>query len=255
MEQIRPSRSRLGQLGSARPLLVAYFPINDPLVPADRLEAYESAGVDIIEMGLKAVNPTHDGAIVGASMIRATGKGVVGEAVETARRVRAFRHPASAIVFAYAETALQAADAEWAEIEGLLCLGADEPARQSVMSRARQQGTRIVEFLPYAFDSEDISRARQAETYVMLQYTPGKTGLRDALDPQLASRLAHLRAEGVTQPIVPGVGISSFDQARDAVQNGANGVVLGSMALVKAQQSRQALQDYLGRMREVLDFG
>ncbi len=253
MDQTRSSR--LGQLGCARPLLVAYFPINDPLVPADRLKAYDSAGVDVIEMGLKAVNPTQDGTIVGASMMRATGKGVVGEASETARRVRSFHNPAAAILFAYAEAPLQAADAEWAEIEGLLCLGSDGAARQTVLSRARWHGTRIIEFLPYTFDQADISRARQAETYVMLHYTPGKTGLRDALDPHLATRLSHLRAEGVIQPIVPGVGISSFDQARDAVQKGANGVVLGSMVLVKAQQSSQALEDYLGRMREVLDCG
>lgn len=255
MEQNITKTSRLAWLGTSQPLLVAYFPVNDPLVPLDLLEVYDAAGVDIVEMGLRASNPTHDGAIVAGSMLRATGSGAVSDAFEVARRVRGFKRPASAILFAYTEAPLQQAREEWREIEGLLCLGADQAARRLVVDRARAQGTRIVEFLPYAFDEADIARAVAAETYVMLHYSPGQTGLRDVLDPHLAQRLARLRAAGVRQPIVPGIGISTFDQARDAVQQGANGVVLGSKTILKAQEGRQALQDYLGQMREVLDHG
>ena len=68
-------------------------------------------------------------------------------------------------------------------------------------------------------------------------------------------RLDRLRTAGVTKPIISITGISTFDLARDAVQQGANGVILGSMTLVKAQQGQQSLQAYFDRLRKVLDRG
>ena len=150
---------------------------------------------------------------------------------------------------------MREADGEWAKIDSVLCLDTDTAARAEVLARARRHGTKCAEFVPYDFGADDIEKAVGADAYVMLQYTRGKTGLRGAYDPLLQDRLARLRDGGVTAPIVVGIGLSTPDQARDAVSKGADGIVTGSKTLMMAEESRAALEDYLSEMRSALDHG
>lgn len=242
-------------LAANRPLLIAYYPVRDPLIPEDRLTAYERAGVDVIEMGLKAQNPKMDGAIVSASMRRATGSGHVSDAVPTARRLRALKRPIPGVLICYPEPQVLRADAEWSEFDAVLCLETDHAAQKQVTSLVRQRQSRTVEMLPYEFGDAEIDRARTASSYVMLQYTSGKTGLRQDRDPRLKSRLCALRGAGIAVPIIAGVGISDTDQVRDAMDQGADGIVVGSKALQMAEMGISALEDYLWEMRETLDNG
>lgn len=68
-------------------------------------------------------------------------------------------------------------------------------------------------------------------------------------------RLDKMRHAGVKRPILVGIGLSQPDQVRHAIDTGANGVVIGSMAIQKGLQSHAALEDYLCQIREVLDGG
>ena len=224
-------------------------------MPEDRLTVYERAGVDVIEMGLKAQNPQMDGAIVSASMRRATGSGDVSDAVPTARRLRALRRPIPGVLICYPEPQVLQADAEWSEFDAVLCLETDPVAQKQVASLVRQRHSRTVEMLPYEYGDEDIDRARTATSYVMLQYTPGRTGLRQDRDPRLKARLTVLREAGIAVPIIAGVGISGTDQVRDAMDQGADGIVVGSKTVQMAEMGISALEDYLCEMRETLDNG
>ena len=60
-------------------------------------------------------------------------------------------------------------------------------------------------------------------------------------------------AKGVVRPILVGIGTSQPDQIRHAIDTGADGIVVGSMAIEKGLQSHAALEDYLCEVREVLD--
>ena len=64
--------------------LVVYFPLADPAVPAEFLDLYAGAGVDIVEFGWPARNPYLDGPDVRASMARAL-SGAPAAALEAAR--------------------------------------------------------------------------------------------------------------------------------------------------------------------------
>ncbi len=242
-------------LPSDHPLLVAYFPLNDPWVPVGRLAAYGAAGVDVVELGLKSWDAFMDGPIVAQSMARATGMGQVAEAVAAAKIVRGFAHQALGVLFCYAGTGVQGAGDVWAEIDAVLCLGRDETQRLGVLAEAAAQGTQRVEFIPHTFDDADVARALCADAYVMVQYAAGVTGIRTGRDTSLRARLARLRAAGVRVPIVAGIGISAADQARDALDQGADGVVTGSMTLARAVEGQSALEDYLQMMREVVRGG
>ncbi|WP_341864144.1 tryptophan synthase subunit alpha [Gymnodinialimonas sp. 57CJ19] len=237
---------------SRRGKLVAYFPVNDPSVPIDRLKAYEAAGVDVVELGLRTSNPYADGAIVAASMQRASGIGTVREALSAIKAVKTFSYGALGMIFAYAEDKLFSDPQEWQDVDALLALGAPGPNVEKVTEVAAAQGTRITRFVPYDLPEPAVAAARKATGFVFLQYTDGKTGIRQDLDRDLESRVKKLRADGVTAPIFAGIGISTPDQAKHAVNAGVDGVVVGSQAVLEAMSGRSALEEYLGRIEEAL---
>ena len=237
------------------PFLAAYFPVGDPAIPLDMLSVYDECGVNIVEMGLKAEDPFADGEQVTSSMRRSRGSGAVADAAETAGAIRSFTRPALGILLCYPEPQVAKAREEWSQIDAVLSPPTDAPAQSRIKAEARARDTKLAEFVPYDFDDEDIVRARRADAYVMVQYTRGKTGLRQDLDSSLADRIARLRAGGVGVPILAGIGISAPDQVRDALNQGADGIVTGSMVIAMAQQGAGALRGYLTELRDVLDHG
>lgn len=235
-------------------LLSAYFPVGDPLIPVDRLAIYARARVDIVELGLKAVDAFADGPVVAGSMTRAGGEGRPGEARRAALTLRGMDPGITAMAFGYAEPALMSAGADWQALDALLCLGPPGP-RARIEAEAAAEGVRRVCFLTYAHDDGEVERAAGAEGFVFLQYSDGLTGLRAGLDAALPERLRRLRRGGVGRPILAGIGISTPEQIRHALDSGADGVVVGSMTVLKALEGPAALEDWLGQVRAVVDGG
>lgn len=236
-----------------RKFLAVYYPVGDPEFPLSRLSAYDQARVDVVELGVKAKDPFADGAVVHAAMDRAAGVGRVSEARDALEAVREFSHTSMGMIFGYDSEVFTSEPEIWAEVDGLLCLGQDETSRLALCDAARAKGTRITEFVPYELPLCSRQAAVNAESYVMLQYLPGKTGARVETDQLLKPRLEKMRRAGVERPILVGIGISHHDQIRHALDTGADGVVVGSKAIEKGLQGHGALEDYLCGIREVLD--
>ena len=237
----------------AAPYLAAYFPLGDPLVPLARLSAYIAAKVDVVELGLRTADPYADGPVIAASMQRSTGAGTLADIRPAMGLLRQVDHAIMGMVFAYATPEL-AAEPSWSDIDAVLCLGKGG-SRDRIEDAAVAGGARLTSFVPYDLPAVDVERAIRATGFVFLQYTPGPTGLRDATDPVLPRRLARLRAGGATAPIFAGIGISTPDQVRQALDAGANGVVIGSKTVQKAMEGQAALEDYLNEMRAVVNGG
>jgi len=240
-------------LPSTSGFLAAYFPIHDPLIPISLLSTYEAAKVDVVELGIRTDEPFADGAIIAASMQRSGGVGTLSEARGAIEMVRAFEHRTLGMVFAYAETKLAPVPSEWAGVDGFLGLGDASSTNTRLTAEARAHGTRITKFVPYHLPQTAMVSATKANGFVMLQYSEGKTGLRSAIDPELPARLRRLRESGVTRPILTGIGVSQPDQVRHAMDNGADGVVFGSILVQKALEGHGSLEDTLGWIREALD--
>lgn len=75
----------------------------------------------------------------------------------------------------------------------------------------------------------------------------------EALGVALVEGGLGLREAGVTAPLAVGFGIASPDQAREAVELGANGVVVGSALVEAALAGEDAVRRLLGSLREALD--
>jgi len=242
-------------IASRKTLLVGYFPAGDPLVPAHLLDSYRANGVDVVEIGIKAADPFMDGPIVAASMQRSSGYGMLEDALAAVDRLRAATDLAT-LVFAYdtREFATGLEHADWRGVDGLLGLPRPDLGRGSaIRASAAANRVRIAEFVPHAFGEADIARARQTDAYVMLQAAEGKTGPRRALDGDCAASIRRLRSEGVTAPIVLGFGISEPVHAIQAIDMGADGVVVGSECITRCLAGRAALADFLAAMRAALN--
>lgn len=240
---------------SSRGYLAAYCPVNDPRVPLNRLADYASAQVDVVELGLKSPNPYLDGAVIRESMARCTGAGNLIDALPALAQVQSFDYPALGMVFSYASRALSQHLNDWQSVDGLLCLGKDQRLTSQILQNARAAGTRITKFVPYNLDEIAVQEAISATGYVMLQYLDGPTGIQQQMDPLLAHRLDRLRACGVNRPVLVGIGVSRVDQVKQAMDSGADGVVIGSQTVLLAQKDNDELENYLCKIREVLNGG
>jgi tryptophan synthase alpha chain len=236
--------------------LIVYFPLADPAVPTAFLDLYADAGVDIVEFGWPSPSPYRDGPDVRASMARASGADPLAALMAVRQRVARHSTPPKVLVMTYAEPG-HAALSNSAFFDGvdavLVVTPPRDATREAIETRARAAGAAISTFLPLPVASADITTARLADGYVMLQSAPGLTGPRAALDPGNAARITKLRAERVRAPIVLGFGISNGGQARAAGDLGADGIVVGSAALRAALKGRAELSALLDDLRNGLD--
>lgn len=239
--------------GQSNGFMAAYFPVNDPKIPLDRLDAYNAAKVDVIELGIKTENPYADGEIVAQSMMRASGIGTISEANDAIAKVRSFEHNPLGMIFGYAEEKLVADRNEWDNVDGLLALGEQTTEQTELVSAASNHGVRITEFVPYGMPQQALVASSNATGFVFLQYTDGKTGIRHQLDDELSSRVKRLKQQDIKVPIFAGVGISTTEQVRHAMDCGVDGIVVGSQTVLKAIEGQAALEDYLCSLRDVLN--
>jgi tryptophan synthase alpha chain len=102
-------------------------------------------------------------------------------------------------------------------------------------------------------DLVEIGRLAAAETdgWLYLVTLTGTTGARKTLSPELAPLVERARA--VTDvPLLAGFGISTPEQARAAAEL-ADGVVVGSAALLAAEEGARSLEDFVRSLRRGLD--
>lgn len=257
MDHVAAPKNRLARALAAHPkVLVCYFSAGDPLMPLEVLDVFASCGVDIVEIGIRSDDPYLDGDIIRQSTRRSTGKGVLSDASEAVARLETFHGRMAGLVFAYASDALlaSAVEGDWRGIDALMC--APETRSESkaqIELAARNAGVRITEFVSYDCNDHDVRRAVNATGYVMLQCVNGKTGLYEGFDGSAAARVARLRAAGVSKPILLGIGIGTADQCRQAIDSGADGVVIGSKVVATSLQSASCLEAYLASVRRALD--
>jgi tryptophan synthase alpha subunit len=139
------------------------------------------------------------------------------------------------------------------KIDGLLLLGLkDRPDCKDILDALAISDVRCIGFVPSHYSDIDLGLARSCGGYVMLQAAPGATGPRKNVDKANQRKIAELKSEGITCPILLGFGISTPEQAREACDLGADGVVIGSACVRLALQGPSAVRDFVGSVRQIL---
>ncbi|WP_230719034.1 tryptophan synthase subunit alpha [Martelella mediterranea] len=253
--EIEATRAR-GRALPERPLLSCYFPLGDRQVSPDLLDIYAGEGVDVIEIGMASPDPFLDGPDVRQSMLRADRGRWRTDLDAVLERLAKFQNPPRALLMTYADPAhpgLHETDL-WRGLDSLLVVArADDPLAMRLERAATDNGVALSPFVSLPLDEKAIERAREAGFYIMLQAHAGATGPRETLDPGNADRIAQLRAAGATRPILLGFGISGGAQARQAMELGADGVIVGSQVLRAALAGGDALRALLRDLRSGLN--
>jgi len=198
-------------------------------------QGLESAGADVLEVGVPFSDPMADGPVIQASSQVALEHGVhLDGALELVARARL---GIPVVLFSYLNPLLAAGPgvlqrAADAGVHGVLVtdlpVGSD-PGREAWLGEGPLDFVRLV--APTTPRERMREIAKHGRGFVYLISRLGVTGMHDELPPELNQTIATLR--GVcTLPICVGFGISTPAHAR-AVGASADGIVVGS-AIVKA---------------------
>jgi tryptophan synthase alpha chain len=245
------------KLAGRRPLLACYLPVGDPLIPVELTEVYIDCGVDILELGMPSPAPYLDGEDVSASMARAIAAGNATAVLPGFTAIaQACPEGPACISMCYADFDADAALSACAYdgIDGLLMLGLDNrPDRVELKTAMRAREIRLIGLVSTHLAPAELIAAREGDGYLMLQAAGGVTGPRDTLDTDNRAKIGRVRAAGLTQPILLGFGIGTAEQSAEAIDMGADGVVIGSMCVRKALEGPDSLHDFLTSVRKRLD--
>lgn len=214
----------------------------------DLARAAEAGGADLIEVGFPFSDPLADGPVIRRAAERALAAGMrTKECLDTLRAIRS-RVAVPLIPMTYASLLEAygwerfAADAREAGASSLIV--ADLPV--DVHPELR----RVQLVAPTSTDERIALAAARTDGWLYLVTVAGTTGARSELSPALAPLVA--RARTLTDvPLYAGFGISTPEQAA-AVGELADGVVVGSAALLAAEEGPAALERFVAQLRTAL---
>ena len=228
--------------------LVIYL-MAEPETPELALAAAEG-GADVVEIGIPFSDPLADGPVIRRAAERALARGMRTRAcLEVLARARD-RLPETPLVPMTYSSILEAYGwdrfAEDARSRGATSLiVADLPAGE----RAELRRVQLV--APTSTDERIRLAGEQTDGWLDLVTVAGTTGARGELSPALPGLVVRARRQTAT-PLYAGFGISTPEHAR-AVGELADGIVVGSQALLAAEEGADVLRDYVASLRRGLD--
>jgi tryptophan synthase alpha chain len=207
-----------------------------------------AGGADIVEIGFPFSDPLADGPVVRRAAEKALADGMrTSRCLECLREVRE-RVDVPLIPMTYASL-LEAYgwerfgdDAREAGATSLIV--ADLP----VDERAELRRVQLV--APTSRDERIRLAGETTDGWLYLVTVAGTTGARTELSPALAPLVERARAL-TAAPLYAGFGISTREQAAAAAEL-ADGVVVGSAALLAAEDGPGALEEFVGQLRAAL---
>jgi tryptophan synthase alpha chain len=226
---------------------LAIYLMSGPETP-ELAEAAVEGGADLVELGFPFSDPLADGPVIRQAAERALAQGMRTEAcleclAATRERVDVPLVPMTyaAILEAYGYERF-AADATAA--------GASSTIVVDLPVELRPELKRVQLVAPTSTDERIRLAAERTDGWLYLVTLTGTTGAREELSPELAHLVARARAL-TDVPLFAGFGISTPEQARAAAEL-ADGVVVGSAALLAAADGPAALEAYVASLRAAL---
>jgi tryptophan synthase alpha chain len=224
-----------GRRAALMPYMMSCFPDRERSESIAR--AYADNGADLVELGIPFSDPLADGPVIheaGTTALRAGA--TVHDALAVAAAI-ADRLPV--VVMCYANPILARGLERFAD--GLAQLGVaglivpDLPLEETreVAAACEQRGLALVPLVAPTTTEERLARlGASARGFVYTVSVTGTTGERAALDGGLPAVIARARAH-TSVPVAVGFGISTPEQASEAADAGADGVIVGTR-LVRA---------------------
>ena len=237
------------------PYLMGGFPDLEASVAIG--EAYADGGADLVELGVPYSDPLADGPVIqaaGSAALRAgaTVAGVLGVAERVAQRVPVVLMCYANLVFARGVEAWATRLAD-AGVSGLIV--PDLPSQTGaggegaeLLAALDARGIALVPLVaPTTPDDRLAAIGSRARGFLYTVSVTGTTGERAGMGEGLPGVLARARA-ATEVPVAVGFGISSPEQAAQAADAGAQGVIVGSRLVRAAAEA----EDPAATVRELV---
>lgn len=207
------------------------------------------SGADLIEIGFPFSDPLADGPVVRRAAERALAAGMRTKACLDC--VRAVRDEVSVPLVPMTYAALLEAYG-WDRFESdVRAAGASSMIVADLPVDVHEELRRVQLVAPTSTDERIALAGSRTDGWLYLVTVAGTTGARSELSPALAPLVERTRAL-TDVPLYAGFGISTPGQAAEAAAL-ADGVVVGSAALLAAEDGPVALGRFVSQLREALD--
>ena len=228
--------------------LVIYL-MAEPETP-ELARAAVDGGADIVEIGFPFSDPLADGPVIRRAAERALARGMRTRAcLDVLARTHDALPETPLIPMTYASL-LEAYG--WERFaEDATTAGATSLIIADLPAGYRPDLRRVQLVAPTSTDARIRLAGEQTDGWLYLVTVAGTTGARADLSPALAGLVERARA-ATRVPLYAGFGISTPDHARAAAEL-ADGVVVGSRALLAAEDGTTALREYVASLRTGLD--
>lgn len=224
---------------------VLYFPIGDSILgdSVEYAKKYFAAGCTVLEIGLPYEDPYMDGKTVADSMERARNNGVdLLKAFDIIKEIRKACPDNILQPFTYMENVMKLGIPAFAEkchevdADAVLIPVTTLEQREELDRELGKYGILNLRFKPFNMSEDDVKDcAENARGYIFSQAVDGATGARETVEPHIADNVRILKETGTKALIVPGFGISDAKQAKEVLDMGADGFVIGSATVKHIQ--------------------
>lgn len=220
--------------------LIPFITAGDPDLEttAEALRVLDRNGADLIELGVPYSDPLADGPVIQAAATRALQKGTRLEHVLEMVQAVSPSLRAPLILFTYYNPILNRGIKQYLEqiascgVRGLVVPDLPMEEADDLLQPAAALGIEVILLVAPTSSKERIEAiALRSQGFIYLVSVTGVTGIRSQLQVRVKDLLMNLRTV-TNKPIGLGFGISGPEQARQAMDWGADAVIVGS-AFVK----------------------
>jgi tryptophan synthase alpha chain len=237
--------------------LITFLTLGYPTLDAslELVPALARGGADLIELGVPFSDPVADGATIQRSSFQALQAGMTprrGLAMVEALRAGGLTTPVLLMgyynpILSYGAAAY-VRDALAVGVDGLIVPDLPPEEAAPLEALCRQKGLALVLLVAPTSDTRRVAEiARRTTGFLYVVSQLGTTGRALQADQALTQRLAAVRALAQT-PVAVGFGVSQ-PQDVASLADLADGVIVGSAVVQRAQQGAEELERYVASLR------
>lgn len=238
---------------------IPYIMAGDPSLEKtrDMVLLFDRCGADVVELGVPFTDPLADGPTIQRAAERALQGGVnlrkviclvreLREETEIPLVLMTYYNP----VFKYGIGSF-VKDAVHAGVDGVIIpdLPPDEAGELIPLSAKNGLAT-IFLLAPTSTEQRIRKIARASRGFIYYVSMTGITGARLTMDDSLQESIVRIK-EVADKPVAVGFGISTPDEA-STVSGYADGVIVGSAIVKKAQDSPESLEEFILELRRAI---